>query len=87
MFGVRWFKCGYVAVDRGFSEGIAHVWIMRRSHIHPVEFHFQFVATHGKYAKFTLIVAVDTVRLRGSNDLMLLWRLRRSHRRLILGGS
>src|SRR6266516_6465937 len=87
MFGVRWLKCSHVAVNCGLSERIAHVWTVCRSHVHAVELYFQFVMTKSQDTKFALEVAVDSVRLRGSNDLMFLWRPGWNQRRLILGGG
>ena len=67
--GVRWDKYRNVAFDRCFSHGVTHVRALRQSHIDAVELDFQFVMAEREDAELALVITIDAVYLRGSNDL------------------
>ena len=67
--GVRWDECRDVAFDGCFAHGITHVRALRQSHIDAVELDFQFVKAEREDAELALVITIDAVYLRGSNDL------------------
>jgi len=66
---------GYIAVNDGFTHCVTHVWTLCQSHVDAVELHFQFIMTQSQNTKLALVIAIDTVSLRRSYNLMFLWRL------------
>ena len=78
LFKVGRLKRRYVAIDDGFTHRIAHVGSPGHGHVDAVELDLQFVMTESEYAKFALVVPVNTIGLRGGDNLMFLRRFGRS---------
>src|SRR5260370_15463253 len=65
---VRRRKGADIPINGSFAHRVSHVWTPGDCHVDAVELNLQFVVTESQDAELAFIIAIDAVRLGGSDD-------------------